>query len=86
MPRGNEAPAPQLLSLCSRAREPQLLKPEYPAARAPREKPAQREAQLCHRAAPAPRSYRKAPAKQQRRSAAEEDTDACQFVLSTEFV
>ena len=27
MPRGNKARAPQLLSLSSRAREPQLLKP-----------------------------------------------------------
>ena len=27
MPRSNKARAPQLLSLCSRAREPQLLKP-----------------------------------------------------------
>ena len=27
MPRRNEARAPQLLSLCSRAHEPQLLKP-----------------------------------------------------------
>ena len=59
MPRGNEAPAPQLLSLCSRAREPQLLKPEHPGARAPREKPAQREAQHCHRAALLPAAREK---------------------------
>ena len=32
MLRGNEAHAPQLLSLCSRAWEPQLLKPSSPRA------------------------------------------------------
>ena len=49
MPRSNEARAPQLLSLCSRAREPQLLSPRAttteargPGARAPQqEKPPQ---------------------------------------------
>ena len=29
MPRSNQAHAPQLLSLCSRAHEPQLLKPAH---------------------------------------------------------
>ena len=29
MPQSNKARAPQLLSLCSRAREPQLLKPAF---------------------------------------------------------
>ena len=38
------SPTKQLLSLCSRAREPQLLKPEHPRARAPPEKPPQWEA------------------------------------------
>ena len=49
MPQNSEACAPQLLSLCSRAREPQLLSPRatttearVPRARAPRqEKPPQ---------------------------------------------
>ena len=49
MPRSNEARAPQLLSLCSRACEPQLLNPRAttteartPRARAPQqEKPLQ---------------------------------------------
>ena len=38
MPRSNWARAPQLLSLCSRAREPQLLSPRAATAeaRAPR--------------------------------------------------
>ena len=41
MPRSSEACGPQLLSLCSRAREPQLLKPMRSRACAPRqEKPA----------------------------------------------
>ena len=40
MPRGNDAHAPQLLSLCSRARGPQLLKPTHPRDYAPQqEKP-----------------------------------------------
>ena len=44
MPRGNDAHAPQLLSLCSRARGPQLLKPTHPRDYAPQqEKPLQRE-------------------------------------------
>ena len=49
MPRSNEAHVPQLLSLCSRARKPQLLRPRAttteacaPRARAPpQEKPRQ---------------------------------------------
>ena len=49
MPRSNKARAPQLLSLCSRACEPQLLSPQattteahVPRARAPQqEKPPQ---------------------------------------------
>ena len=36
--------APKLLSLCFRAWEPQLLKPEHPRTHAPQEKPPQREA------------------------------------------
>ena len=45
MPWSNQARAPQLLSLCSRAQEPQLQKPEHPGACAPRqEKPLQQEA------------------------------------------
>ena len=45
MPWSNKAPAPQLLSLCSRAHKPQLLKPPAPRARAPQqEKPPQWEA------------------------------------------
>ena len=47
MPRRNWARAPQLLSLCSRACELQLLKPTGPRAHAlQREKPSQREAQV----------------------------------------
>ena len=34
MPQSNSAPAPQLLNLCPRAQELQLLKPGYPRARA----------------------------------------------------
>ena len=42
MPRGNQIHEPHLLSLCSRAQEPQLLKPACPRARAPKqEKPLQ---------------------------------------------
>ena len=42
MPRGNKACVPQLLSLCSRAWEPQLLKPACPGAYAlKQEKPPQ---------------------------------------------
>ena len=47
VPRSNEARAPQLLSLCSRAREPQLLSPGAAAAGACalwRERPLQWEA------------------------------------------
>ena len=44
-PTCGEAVKPQLLSLCSRAQEPQLLKPTQPRAYARRqEKPPQREA------------------------------------------
>ena len=40
MPQSNETCAPQLLSLCSGAWEPQLQKPEHPKAHAPQqEKP-----------------------------------------------
>ena len=59
---GNKAGVPQLLSLCSRAREPQLLKPAHPRARSPQqEKPPQWEArgpQL--QGSPARCDYRKA--------------------------
>ena len=42
MPQGNSARAPQLLSLCLRAEEPQLLEPEHSTAHAPRrERPLQ---------------------------------------------
>ncbi|KAI4541447.1 hypothetical protein MG293_008589 [Ovis ammon polii] len=45
MPRSNEAREPQLLSLCSRAQELQLPKPQGPQAGAlPQERPPQREA------------------------------------------
>ena len=43
-PRSHEAHVPQLLSPCSRAWEPQLLKPECPRACAQQEKPPQWEA------------------------------------------
>ena len=68
MPRNNEACAPQLLSLRSRAQKPQLLSPRAPTteARAPRarapqqEKPPQWEAHaLQRRVAPAHRNWRK---------------------------
>ena len=36
LPRSNEAPVLQLLSVCSRAREPQLLKLVNPRAHAPK--------------------------------------------------
>ena len=43
-PRSSQARAPQLLSLCSKALEPQLLKPEHPRACAlKQEKPPQGE-------------------------------------------
>ena len=38
MPQSNEGRAPQLLRLCSRAQEPQLLKPVYPGAYALQQK------------------------------------------------
>jgi len=45
MPRSSEANMPQLLSLCSRTRELQILKPTYPRACAlQQEKPPQQEA------------------------------------------
>ena len=65
MPRSNYARVPQLLSLCSRAREPQLLSPHaatteahVPRAHAPQqEKPPQWEAcALQQRVAPAHRN------------------------------
>ena len=68
MPRSNEARAPQLLSLPSRTRKPQLLSPRAPTteARAPRarapqqEKPPQWEAHaLQWRVVPAHRNWRK---------------------------
>ena len=37
IPQSNVARVPQLLSLCSRAQEPQLLKPVYPRARVPQQ-------------------------------------------------
>jgi len=44
MPQSNKACVPQLLSLCSRARKPQLSKPKCPRARAlEQEKPPQGE-------------------------------------------
>ena len=45
MPRSNSACAPQLLSLCSRVREPQLLSPRVTTAeaRAPRARALQQE-------------------------------------------
>ena len=49
MPRNNYARAPQLLSLRSRAREPQLLKPACPRAHALQLlKPAHLEPVLCN--------------------------------------
>ena len=73
MPQSNKARAPQLLSLCSRAREPQLLsqhatttEARAPKAHAPRahalqqEKPLQWEARAPQwRVAPARRNWRK---------------------------
>ena len=68
MPRSNEASAPQLLSLCSRACEPQLLRPRAtttevraPGVRAPQqEKPPQWEALVLQwRVAPACHNQRK---------------------------
>ena len=44
MPWSNQVCEPQLLSLCYRDWNPQLLKPVCPAACAPQEKPLQREA------------------------------------------
>ena len=38
MLQGNQAHAPQLLSLCSRAQEPQLLKLAHPRAHTPEQK------------------------------------------------
>ena len=54
-PQSNEARAPQLLSLHSRAQKPQLLSPRAPTteARAPRARAPQR------RVAPAHRNWRK---------------------------
>ena len=79
MLRSNLARAPQLLSLCSRAHEPQLLSPcaTTPEARAPRarapqqEKPPQWEAHaLQQRAVPARQNQRKAHTQQWRPNAA----------------
>ena len=48
MPRHTEDRVPQLLSLCSRAREPQVLKPACSRAHAlQQENPLQREACVC---------------------------------------
>ena len=48
MPRGTSARAPWLLSLCSRAQEPQLLKPKHPRACTPQQdKQLQCEARAC---------------------------------------
>ena len=44
MLQSNQAHAPQLSSLCSRAQKTQRLKPEGPRVCAPQEKPLQREA------------------------------------------
>ena len=44
MPRGSSACEPQLLGLCSRAWEPQLLKPARPGAGAAQETPLRWEA------------------------------------------
>ena len=75
MPQSNKAHAPQLLSLCSRACEPQLLSTRAATteacrhrARAPQqEKPPQWEARAPQqRVAPASRSYRKAHTQQQK--------------------
>ena len=77
--RSNEAHAPQLLSLRSRAQKPQLLSPRAPTteARAPRahapqqEKPPQWEAHAPQRrVAPAHRNWRKARMQQGRPNAA----------------
>ena len=63
MPRRSGDRVPQLLSLCSRAREPQVLKPACSRARAlQQENPLQREA-CCATA-------REKPAQQQRPSTA----------------
>jgi len=50
MPRSKQAHAPQLLSLCSRAREPPLLKSMHQELMLPNEKPAH-----CHQRAPSTR-------------------------------
>ena len=74
MPRSNWAHAPQLLSLCSRAHEPQLLSPHAttteartPGARAPeQEKPPWWEARALQQwVAPARRNLEKAYMQQQ---------------------
>ena len=61
MLRGNEDHASQLLSLCSQAQKPQLLKPAYPRAHAPQqEKPPQWEAHTPQwRVAPARCNHRR---------------------------
>ena len=52
MPRGTSARVPWLLSLCSRAQEPQLLTPEHPRACAPQQdKPLRCEARACRKEA-----------------------------------
>ena len=61
MPRSNEARAPQLLSLRSRAQKPQLLSPHAPTieARVPRACAPQQEKPPQRRVAPAHRNWRK---------------------------
>ena len=69
MPRSNKARAPQLLSLCSRAREPQLLKPvchnyRSPHAQSPcstREATTMRARTLQLRVAPTRRNQKESP-------------------------
>ena len=66
MPWDNEACAPQLLSLCSRAQEVQLLKPECPRDCAPQEKPSNEKPAHTAREQPLLAATREKPAQQRR--------------------
>ena len=65
-PWDNEACAPQLLSLCSRAQEVPLLKPERPRACAPQEKPCNEKPAHTAREQPLLAATREKPAQQRR--------------------
>ena len=86
-PQSTQARAPQLLSLCSRAWEPHLLKPAHPRACALQQgKPTQWEAcSTAARVQPVLTATRERPARQQRPNTAKNKQNYVKNIVNAKF-